>query len=52
VFIHGLAGDIAGDSFGPDGITASDIMNSVPLAIKQVRTMPDELRKNYFPRIV
>lgn len=52
VFIHGLAGDIACRSLGPDGITASDIMNSVPLGIKQIRTLPEEIRKNYFPRIV
>ena len=52
VFIHGLAGDIAAQSLGPDGITATDIMNSVALAINQVRNNNEELRTKYFPRIV
>lgn len=36
VYLHGTAGDIAFDK-NCDGLTASDIMNNIPLAIKKLR---------------
>jgi NAD(P)H-hydrate epimerase len=52
VFIHGLAGDIAAKKFGEDGITAEDIMNHLPEAMKMLRTNIQELIKNYLPEII
>ena len=54
VFLHGLAGDIAAESVGEDGLVASDIMHAVPEALKRARTSstPSGFAKKYFPSII
>ncbi|HIH78226.1 MAG TPA: bifunctional ADP-dependent NAD(P)H-hydrate dehydratase/NAD(P)H-hydrate epimerase, partial [Halobacteria archaeon] len=52
VYIHGLSGDIAAENKGMDGITATDIMEHLPDAMRYYRDNLDELKKIYEIEII
>jgi len=47
VFIHGFAGDLAADDLGEDGVTAQDILDYLPLAMKYYREELDKVCNKY-----
>lgn len=47
VFIHGLSGDLAAEKKGPDGMTAQDILNNLPYAVKYYRENFSKITADY-----
>jgi len=51
VFIHGLSGDLAAREKGEDGITAQDILDYLPNAVRYYRQNFEELSENFYGSI-
>lgn len=51
VFIHGLSGDIKAQQTGFEGLTARDILEGLPLAIKYFRENYNKLGESYYDGI-
>jgi len=51
VFIHGVAGDIAAEQIGEDGLVAGDIMAAVPQSMKRMRMSFDQINEIYNRKI-
>jgi len=51
VFVHGFSGDLAARDIGEDGITANDIMNYLPGAIRNIRINIEDIAKNTYKGI-
>jgi NAD(P)H-hydrate epimerase len=47
VFLHGLSGDLAAKKKGPDGMTAEDILNTLPYAVRYYRENTNRISADY-----
>jgi NAD(P)H-hydrate epimerase len=51
VFLHGLAGDLAAEEKGEDGVTAGDLMAMLPRAVKTFRESSETFQKTCYGKI-
>ena len=51
VFIHGLSGDMAAKEKGPDGMTAQDILDFLPYAVRHYRENLAVISENLYDTI-
>ncbi|MFW6137697.1 MAG: NAD(P)H-hydrate dehydratase [Spirochaetota bacterium] len=51
VFVHGLSADVASQEKGQDGITARDILEYLPRAVKCYREKYDQVTSDYYGSI-
>ncbi|MDK6028636.1 NAD(P)H-hydrate dehydratase [Ignisphaera sp. 4213-co] len=52
VLIHGLAGDLAAEELGEDGVTPDDVIEYLPKALKVIRENISYVIEKYMPRII
>jgi NAD(P)H-hydrate epimerase len=48
VFVHGLAGDMAAEEKGSDGMTAQDTMDYLPYAVQYYRENLSDIAENFY----
>ncbi len=51
VFVHGLSGDLAAKKKGPDGMTAQDVLDFLPSAVRYYRENLDEISENLYDTV-
>jgi len=51
VFLHGLSGDLAADEIGEDGMTAQDIVDFMPDALKYYRENFEDIAENFYESV-
>jgi NAD(P)H-hydrate epimerase len=51
VFMHGLSGDLAAKEKGEDGVTAQDILDYLPNAVRYYRENFQQLSEKYYGSI-
>ena len=51
VFIHGLAGDLAAQKLGMDGVTAGEILNMLPEAMRYYRENFDRIKETCYNKV-
>ncbi len=52
VLVHGLAGDLAAEALGEDGVTPDDILNYLPNAVRILRENHKYIVDKYMPKII